>query len=42
MTLDFVAAMAESIGKPITVTTATNHDEMSASGKVSDHFSGRA
>ena len=42
MTLEFVAAMAKSIGKPITVTTGTNHNKMSASGKVSDHFSGHA
>jgi putative peptidoglycan binding protein len=42
MTLEFVAAMAASIGKPITVTTGTNHSKMSASGKVSDHFSGHA
>ena len=34
--------MAASIGKPITVTTGTNHNKMSASGKVSDHFSGHA
>ena len=42
MTLEFVAGMAASIGKPITVTTGTNHSKMSASGKVSDHFSGHA
>jgi hypothetical protein len=34
--------MAALIGKPITVTTGTNHSKMSASGKVSDHFSGHA
>lgn len=42
MTLEFVAQMAAAIGKPITVTTGTNHNKMSASGKVSDHFSGHA
>ena len=42
MTLEFVARMAASLGKPITVTTGTNHSKMSASGKVSDHFSGHA
>jgi hypothetical protein len=42
MTLDYVARMAAAIGKPITVTTGTNHSKMSASGKVSDHFSGHA
>jgi hypothetical protein len=42
MTLEYIAGMAASIGKPITVTTGTNHSKMSASGKVSDHFSGHA
>jgi hypothetical protein len=42
MTLDYIARMAAAIGKPITVTTGTNHSKMSASGKVSDHFSGHA
>jgi hypothetical protein len=42
MTLDYIARMAASIGKQITVTTGTNHSKMSASGKVSDHFSGHA
>lgn len=42
MTLEFIAQMAATIGKPITVTTGTNHSKMSASGKVSDHFSGHA
>jgi hypothetical protein len=42
MTLKHIARMAASIGKPITVTTGTNHSKMSASGKVSDHFTGHA
>lgn len=42
MTLAYIAQMAATIGKPITVTTGTNHSKMSASGKVSDHFSGHA
>jgi hypothetical protein len=42
MTLDYVARMAASLGKPITVTTGTNHSKMSASGLVSDHFTGHA
>lgn len=42
MTLEYVARMAAFIGKPITITTGTNHSKMSASGKVSDHFSGHA
>lgn len=42
MTLKYIARMAASIGKPITVTTGTNHSKMSASGKVSDHFTGHA
>ena len=33
MTLEFIAQMAATIGKPITVTTGTNHSKMSASGK---------
>ena len=42
LTLEFIARMAATIGKPITVTTGTNHKKMSASGKVSDHFTGHA
>lgn len=42
MTLDFIAAMAASIGKPIIVTTGTNHNKMTANGNISDHFSGHA
>ncbi len=42
MTLEYIARVAASIGKPITVTTGTNHSKMSASGKVSDHFTGHA
>jgi hypothetical protein len=42
ITLDYVAHMAASLGKPITVTTGTNHNKFSASGLVSDHFSGHA
>ena len=42
ITLEFIAQMAATIGKPITVTTGTNHKKMSASGKVSDHFTGHA
>ena len=42
MTLTYIARMAASIGKPITVTTGTNHSKMSKSGKVSDHFTGHA
>jgi len=42
MILDYVAKMAAMLGKPITVTCGTNHDKMTANGKVSDHFSGHA
>jgi hypothetical protein len=42
ITLDYVTHMAASLGKPITVTTGTNHNKFSASGLVSDHFSGHA
>jgi hypothetical protein len=42
MTMDYVARMAGAIGKPITITTGTNHSKLTANGKVSDHFSGHA
>ena len=42
MILDYVARMAAMLGKPITVTCGTNHNKMTANGKVSDHFSGHA
>ena len=42
MTLDYVARMAAMIGKPIIITTGTNHDQFTVDGKVSDHFSGHA
>ena len=42
MTLEFIAGMAATIGKPITVTTGTNHKKMTSSGNISDHFTGHA
>jgi hypothetical protein len=42
MTLNFVAKMADRIGKPITITTGTNHSKFTVNGNVSDHFSGHA
>jgi Putative peptidoglycan binding domain len=42
MTLKYVERMAAFIHKPITITTGTNHDRLTANGKVSDHFSGHA
>src|SRR5919201_2399926 len=42
LTLKYVERMAAFIHKPITITTGTNHDRLTASGKVSDHFSGHA
>src|SRR5580765_2933968 len=42
MTLAYVAKMAEQLGKPITLTTATNHDKLTVNGNISDHFSGHA
>jgi hypothetical protein len=42
MTLVYVAKMAEIVGKPIKITTGTNHDKLTVNGNVSDHFSGHA
>jgi putative peptidoglycan binding protein len=42
MTLDFIKRMAAQLGKPITITTGTNHSKMTANGNISDHFSGHA
>lgn len=42
MTLDYVARMAAMLGKPIVITTGTNHSKFTVDGKVSDHFSGHA
>jgi hypothetical protein len=42
MTLDYVARMAALLGKPIVITTGTNHSQFTVDGKVSDHFSGHA
>jgi hypothetical protein len=42
MTLKFVAKMAAHIGKPINITTGTNHNKLTVNGNVSDHFSGHA
>lgn len=42
MTVDYVAKMADRIGRPIKVTTGTNHNKYTDSGHVSDHFSGHA
>lgn len=42
MTLDFVARMAAHLGKPITITTGTNHSKFTVNGNISDHFSGHA
>jgi hypothetical protein len=42
MTLNYVAKMAKTIGKPIKITTGTNHSKFTVNGNVSDHFSGHA
>jgi hypothetical protein len=42
MTLGYVARMAALLGKPIVITTGTNHSQFTVDGKVSDHFSGHA
>ena len=41
-TLAFVARVAGIYGKPLVVTTGTNHDYYTVSGTVSDHASGHA
>lgn len=42
LTLDYVAAMAGLYGKPIVITTGTNHDRLTVDGNVSDHWDGHA
>jgi hypothetical protein len=42
MTLNYVGKMAKTIGKPIKITTGTNHSKFTVNGNVSDHFSGHA
>lgn len=42
VTLRFVAAMAGLYGKPITITTGTNHSQYTVDGNVSDHWDGHA
>jgi hypothetical protein len=42
LTLDYVAAMAGLYGKPIVVSTGTNHDRLTVNGNVSDHWDGHA
>lgn len=39
---DFVSLVAGSIKRPITITTGTNHSQMTTSGNVSDHWEGNA
>lgn len=38
--VDYVAQMAGLVGKPITITTGTNHDQYTVDGNVSDHWDG--
>jgi hypothetical protein len=42
ITLRFVATMAGLYGKPITITTGTNHSQYTVDGNVSDHWDGHA
>ncbi|HEX6702890.1 MAG TPA: peptidoglycan-binding protein [Gaiellaceae bacterium] len=42
MTLNFIEQMAGLFGKPITITTGTNHSKFTVNGNVSDHFTGHA
>ena len=41
-TLSFLAAVAGIYGKPLIVTTGTNHSRYTVNGNVSDHFDGHA
>lgn len=38
----FVSLVAGSVGHPITITTGSNHNQMTTSGNQSDHWTGRA
>jgi putative peptidoglycan binding protein len=42
MTIDYVARMAEHFGKPIVISTGTNHSTLTSGGNVSDHSTGHA
>ncbi len=42
ITLAFVAQMAGLYGKPITITTGTNHSQYTIDGLISDHWDGHA
>jgi hypothetical protein len=42
LALDYLAAMAGLYGKPIIVSTGTNHDRLTINGNVSDHWNGHA
>jgi hypothetical protein len=42
MVLDYVGRMAAMLGKPIVITTGTNHAKFTVDGNISDHFSGHA
>jgi hypothetical protein len=40
--LNYVAQIAGLYGKPVTISTGTNHDQMTVDGNVSDHWDGHA
>lgn len=40
--LDYVGRMSARLGKPLTITTGTNHDKFAVGGLISDHFTGMA
>jgi hypothetical protein len=42
ITLRYVAAMAGLYGKPIVISTGTNHDQHTVDGTISDHWDGQA
>lgn len=39
---NFVGLVAGSVGHPLTITTGTNHNQMTVDGNVSDHWTGHA
>jgi hypothetical protein len=42
ITLNYVTKMAGLLGKPLTITTGTNHEKFTDNGSISDHFTGHA
>jgi hypothetical protein len=42
ITMDYLGRMARRLGKPIVVSTGTNHHKFASPGVISDHFTGHA